>query len=92
MEGAESVLADISAASAGAGDLGFSAFEADTGAGAGAGAGVGVGAFVGVAADLASEEEMMAGSTGAPGTVGWPVGGRFAGGVYLLGWPVARGA
>lgn len=29
----------------------------------------------------------MAGSTGAPGTVGCPVGARRAGGVYLLEWP-----
>lgn len=28
--------------------------------------------------------EMMAGSTGAPLTVAWPVGARRAGGVYLL--------
>jgi hypothetical protein len=29
-------------------------------------------------------EEMIAGSTGAPLTVDWPVGARRAGGVYLL--------
>jgi hypothetical protein len=39
----------------------------------------------------ASCEEMIAGSTGAPGTVGWPVGGRLAGGVYLLAWPLESG-
>lgn len=32
----------------------------------------------------ASCEDMMAGSTGAPGTVDCPVGARRAGGVYLL--------
>ncbi len=32
----------------------------------------------------ASCEDMMAGSTGAPLTVACPVGGRLAGGVYLL--------
>jgi hypothetical protein len=42
---------------------------------------------VGAASGRAKEDAMMAGSTGAPGTVGWPVGGRRAGGVYLLGWP-----
>lgn len=31
-------------------------------------------------------EDIMAGSTGAPGTVGWPVGARLAGGVYLFCW------
>lgn len=35
--------------------------------------------------------EMMAGSTGAPETVGCPEGGRLAGGVYLFGWPLVRG-
>jgi hypothetical protein len=39
----------------------------------------------------ASCEEMIAGSTGAPGTVGWPVGARRAGGVYLFAWPLGRG-
>jgi hypothetical protein len=39
----------------------------------------------------ASCEEMMAGSTGAPGTVGCPVGGRLAGGVYLLAPPLPNG-
>jgi hypothetical protein len=39
----------------------------------------------------ASCEEMIAGSTGAPGTVGWPVGARRAGGVYLFAWPLERG-
>lgn len=34
---------------------------------------------------------MIAGSTGAPGTVGWLVGARLAGGVYLLGCPDWRG-
>ena len=32
----------------------------------------------------ASCADMMAGSTGAPLTVAWPVGARLAGGVYLL--------
>jgi hypothetical protein len=32
----------------------------------------------------ASDEDMMAGSKGAPLTVGCPVGARLAGGVYLL--------
>ncbi len=29
---------------------------------------------------------MIAGSTGAPATVGLPVGGRRAGGMYLFAW------
>lgn len=32
-------------------------------------------------------EEMMAGSTGAPFTVAWPVGARLAGGVYRFSFP-----
>ena len=36
-------------------------------------------------------EEIIAGSTGAPGTVGLPVGRRRAGGMYLLGWLDCRG-
>ena len=38
----------------------------------------------------ASCDDMMAGSTGAPATVAWPVGARRAGGVYLL-FDAARG-
>lgn len=34
---------------------------------------------------------MMAGSTGAPETVGTPVGGRFAGSVYLFAEEDAKG-
>jgi len=36
-------------------------------------------------------EEIMAGSTGAPATVGLPVGRRRAGGMYLFGWLDCRG-
>ncbi len=49
--------------------------------------GLGVGAFGFSAAGLsgrASCADMIAGSTGAPLTVGCPVGGLLAGGVYLL--------
>ena len=44
-----------------------------------------------LASGRASEADMMAGSTGAPATVGWLVGGRRAGGVYLFGCPVGSG-
>lgn len=52
---------------------------------------VGCADFVDVESGRARDEEMMAGSTGAPGTVGWELGGRRAGGVYLFAPPLARG-
>ncbi len=59
--------------------------------GAGAGERTGAGATLFVSAvglfgfsDRASCDEMIAGSTGAPLTVDWPVGALLAGGVYLL--------
>ena len=39
----------------------------------------------------ASADDMIAGSTGAPGTVACPVGGRIAGGVYLFAPPEGSG-
>lgn len=63
-------------------------------------AGTGVGVFVGTTgttgfscfglrlpSGFAIVAEMIAGSTGAPGTVGVPVGARLAGAVYLPGPP-----
>jgi len=49
------------------------------------------GGFVADESGRASCEDIIAGSTGAPGTVGWLVGGRRAGGVYLLDCPLVRG-
>lgn len=40
----------------------------------------------GLASDRAICEEMIAGSTGAPATVGLPLGGLRAGGIYLFDW------
>jgi len=41
-------------------------------------------------AGRATEDEIMAGSTGAPGTVASGAGARRAGGVYRLDWPLDR--
>lgn len=40
---------------------------------------------------FAKEDDMIAGSTGAPGTVACPVGARIAGGVYLFAPPAGSG-
>ena len=65
--------------------------------GFGSSAGAAVGAFSffadvdSLGLGFANDEDMMAGSTGAPGTVACPVGARMAGGVYLFAPPAVSG-
>ena len=51
----------------------------------------GLGVVCFLACVFLSWDDIIAGSTGAPTTVAWPVGARRAGGVYLLSRPVSGG-